>query len=404
MYTDKNGEKKYGYYRYWAPGRAIKKGNLYYLFPTIVSPDGTCPVYTVVSESPDGPFRFQNGDGLFSGEIPEGKKQSEPFVPDIDVEPFTDGDGKNYVFWRRLKAAQVDDNFSKIEGDIITMPAKRTAYSEGPTMFKRNDIYYYVYTQGGDQNYRNAYMISKQSPLSGFEAPAGNDVFISSSLENGVWGPGHGNVFYDEDSDTYIFTYLEFGEGSTTRQVFADKMEFNADGTIKTIIPGFKGVGYLSNNPDNRVNLALQAKATASSHREDRISTKKVETDQNNPKPDEGSVVVASRTFTYLPQNAVDGSNGTRWLASETDKTPHLTLDFGEVKQLNQCEMAFTFPTFGHAWILEKSLDGSKWTLCDVQGEQIARSPHIAKQLGEARYLRIRIIKGNPGLWEIKVY
>lgn len=404
LYTDKNGTKKYGYFRYWAPGRVIKRGDLYYLFPTIVSPDGTCPVYTMVSDSPGGPFRFQNGAGLFWGEASKDKKQSEPLLPDIDGEPFTDDDGVNYMFWRRWQAARVNEDFSKIEGEIITIPTKRTAYSEGPTLFKRNNIYYYVYSQGGDQNYRNAYMVSKESPLSGYESPAGNDVFIYSSLENGVWGPGHGNVFYDQDSDTYLFFYLEFGEGSTTRQVFVDKMEFNADGTIKTIIPGFKGVGYLNNMPDKRINLALQAKATASSYKSERLSTEKVETEPYNPKPDGSSLVVADRTFTYVPENAIDGSNGTRWVADGDDKNPYFLLDFGEKKEIKQCDMAFNFPALGHAWILEKSLDGEKWEVCGLQNEQVARSPHCVYELGEARFLKINITKGSPGLWEIKVY
>lgn len=403
-YTNKEGEKKYGYFRYWAPGRAIQMGDLYYLFPTIVSPDGNGPVYTLVSESPEGPFRFQNGDGLFWGEVPAGKRISQPSLPDIDGEPFTDDDGTNYMYWRRWQASRMNEDFSKIEGEIITIPTKRTAYSEGPTLFKRNGIYYYVYTQNGGHNYRNAYMMSTEGPLSGFKAPAGKDIFLYTSLENGVWGPGHGNVFYDEDSDTYLFAYLEFGEGSTTRQVFTDKMEFNADGTIQTMTPGFEGVGYLNNKPDSRINLALNAKATASSHKDERVSTEKIETDPNNPKPDEGSMVVVSRTFTYTPQNAIDGSNGTRWTASGDDKNPSFTLDFGEVKKLNQCEMAFTFPTSGHAWILEKSLDGKKWEVCALQNEQVARSPHLANDLGEARFLKLKIVKGNPGLWEMKVY
>ena len=403
-YTDNEGRKKYGYYRYWAPGRAVKKDNLYYLFPTIVSPDGSCPVYTLVSESPDGPFRFQNGDGLFWEEVPDGKQLSQPLVPDIDVEPFIDDDGKSYVYWRQRKAAQVNPGFSEIQGEIITIPTKRTAYSEGPTLFKRNGIYYYIYTQGGDQNYRNAYMISKEGPLSGFEAPEGNDIFIFSSIENGVWGPGHGNIFYDAGSDAHIFVYLEFGEGSTTRQVFADKMEFNPDGTIKTIIPGFEGVGYLNNIPDTRNNLALDAKVTASSYKDEKTSTEKIETSPNNPKPDEKSVVVASRKFTYEPQNAIDSSNGTRWMASENDKAPHLTLDFEKTVNLKQCDLSFTFPAFGHAWILEKSLDGKHWEVCGIQNEAVARSPHTITEIGEARYLRVNIIKGSPGLWEIKVY
>lgn len=403
-YTDKNGIKKYGYFRYWAPGRAVKKGDLYYLFPTIVSPDVTCPVYTLVSESPKGPFRFQNGDGLFWGEIPEGKVASKPSLPDIDGEPFIDDDGSTYMYWRHRKAARVSSDFSAIEGEIVTIPTKRKAYSEGPTLFKRDNIYYYVYTQGGDQNYRNAYMLSKEDALTGFESPAADDVFIYTSLENGVWGPGHGNVFYDEDSDSYIFAYLEFGEGSTTRQVFADKMEFNADGTIKTITPGFKGVGYLNNTPDKRINLALQAKATASSHKDPRISTEKVLQGFNDTDSDEFTSIVSTREFTYESQNAVDGSNGTRWIASGEDKRPYLMLDFGEVKRLGQCEMSFTFPAFGHAWILEKSSDAKNWEVCAMQNDAVARSPHIAQVSAEARYLRLKIINGNPGLWEIKVY
>ena len=404
VFTNNEGELKYGYFRYWAPGRAVEKDGLYYLFPTIVSPDGDGPVYTLISEFPDGPFRFQNGDGLFWGDIPEGKIQTKPIVPDIDVEPFMDDDGNNYVVWRRRQASQINSDFSQLIGETVTLPTKRTAYSEGPTLFKRNGIYYHVYTQSGHQNYHNAYMMSKEGPLSGYYAPEGNDVFIYSSIENGVWGPGHGNVFYDEKSDTYLFTYLEYGEGSTTRQTFVDKMEFNSDGTIKTITPSFEGVGYLNNSPDTRVNLALQANASASSYKAEWVSTEKVETDPNHPKPDNGSIVTVSRTFTYNPHNANDGSNGTRWVASGDDRTPWFTLDFGEIMELSQCEMAFTFPAFGHSWILEKSIDGNNWHVCALQDEPVARSPHIASKIGEARYLRIKIIKGDPGLWEVKVY
>ena len=139
-------------------------------------------------------------------------------------------------------------------------------------------------------------------------------------------------------------------------------------------------------------------------HKKEKVTTEKVETNQNNPKPNGGSEVQASRTFTYEPHNAVDGSNGTRWVASREDKTPHLTLDLGKVLNIKQYEMAFTHPALGHSWILEKSLDEKNWQVCSMQDEPIARSPHIATKIGEARYLRIKIIKGNPGLWEIKVY
>ena len=92
----------------------MKIDNLYYLFPTIVSPDGTCPVYTLVSEAPDGPFRFQNGHGLFWGQQPEWMELSQPLVPDIDVEPFIDDDGQNYVYWQQRQAAKVNATSRKL--------------------------------------------------------------------------------------------------------------------------------------------------------------------------------------------------------------------------------------------------------------------------------------------------
>ena len=66
-------------------------------------------------------------------------------------------------------------------------------------------------------------------------------------------------MFYDEGTDEYIFLYLEYGDGGTTRQVYANRMEFNDDGTIKTLIPDMRGVGYLAASQETRPNLALQS-------------------------------------------------------------------------------------------------------------------------------------------------
>ena len=150
--------------------------------------------------------------------------------------------------------------------------------------------------------------------------------------------------------------------------------------------------------------MALQAKVTASSLKKPKISTKKIYTSFDELEPDETSVIIATREFTYRPENAIDGSNGTRWVASSDDKSPCFTLDFGEIKKIGKCEMSFTLPALGHIWILEKSLDAKKWEVCAMQNEVVARSPHIADGIGDARYLKVKIIQGNPGLWEIKVY
>jgi hypothetical protein len=66
--------------------------------------------------------------------------------------------------------------------------------------------------------------------------------------------------------------------------------------------------------------------------------------------------------------------------------------------------MAFTFPSYGHAWVLEKSVNGKDWEVCGKEEKIKECSPHIVKLSGKARYLRVTILKGSGGIWEMKVY
>ncbi len=401
-YVNDKGEKKKGYFRYWAPGKVIEQDGRYYLYVTFVKPDEKMGTYVLVADRPDGPFRFAEGKGL---SVPGTAEADSPaIVPDIDGEPFVDEDGKGYIFWRRRFAARLSDDKLHIEGEPVSIKTARQGYSEGPLMFKRKGIYYYVYTLSGHQNYANAYMMSRESPLTGFVKPEGNDIFLFSAPENQVWGPGHGNVFYDEGTDAYIFVYLEYGDGGTTRQVYANRMEFDEDGTIRTLVPDARGVGCLAAPQETRKNLALQSHFYASSEKAPRTSTVSIETQPNQPLPDKGSVKNYTRTHTYQAAHVADESNGTRWLAADTDSSPFITVDLKEVRTVSECHFFFTRPTEGHAWRLEKSADGKNWQTCAEQGKVQARSPHIAGAIGEARYLRLHIRRGDAGLWEWKIY
>jgi hypothetical protein len=301
-------------------------------------------------------------------------------------------------------AAQMDKNLLGLTGDTVTMKTARGGYSEGPLMFKRRGVYYYVYTLRGNQNYVNAYMMSRKSPLDGFEKPAGNDIFLFSSVADNVWGPGHGNVFYDETSDDYIFVYLEYGDGGTTRRVYANRMEFNEDGTIKTLVPDVYGVGYLGENTEKRTNLALKAKFSASSVAEPRTSKVQIETQPNAPLADKASVMTAERTHSYAAGNAGDGRNADCWMAAADDATPWIVADLGESLHVDECKIAFVHPTEGQAWRLESSLDGNNWTPCAEQKSLKACSPHVAKVDGEVRYLRLTISEGAKGIWRFDIY
>jgi len=217
------------------------------------------------------------------------------------------------------------------------------------------------------------------------------DIIATSDLTEKVIGPGHGCFFNPKGSPQWYFVYLEYGRGSTNRQIYADKMNFNADGTIQPIKLTKQGVGAIRPSFSPALNLALKATATASSIRPEDIIGPRRECAQ-------------PRTESFVPGFAVDGSNGSRWMATREDKTPSFQVDLGFPKEITRTEAYFVQPTHGHAYKLECSLDGKSWQPYGGHDDVRIQSPHRDAKRARARYLRLTILSGTPGLWEFRVY
>ena len=368
-----------GWWRYWAPGKVVEKDGKYLLYVTIVSADGKrSPTRVFEADNPAGPWDFNAGKDV---------------APDIDGDPFVDDDGRAYLVWRCRKAAALDETWKATTGPHLEFRTNRGGYSEGPCMFKRGGIYYYLYTIGGCDGYCYAYMMSKEGPLSGWTAPEGYDGVIETHPGSDVWGPGHGNVF--ADNGRHYITYLEYGEGGTTRQVFANAMDFNDDGTIRLVVPDRAGVGYLGPNQETRENIAPRAKWTASSVRPSR----RVGGRTNGGK--------TLRISEYEPSAGADDDNGTRWVADgrkDGEGKSWIECDFGADTPVDEVKMFFTIPAFGHSWRLEGCTDGGEWFPVAEELGKPCRSPHVAKVGKNVRKLRLSILAGDPGLWEFKIY
>ena len=381
-----------GYYRYWAPGKVIKTGDRYHLYVTIVDPKGNpAPTVLMVADTPAGPFRFAEtveSDDAANGPLNRAQVAAAAVAPDIDGDPFVDDDGTAYIVWRKRWIAKLNAARTKTEGPHVALRTAIGGYSEGPCLFKRNGIYYYFYTIAGCDEYRYGYMMSKESPLAGWTAPK-DPLVVESNYPGGVWGPGHGNVC--ESDGEYYLVYLEYGEGGTTRQVMANRLEFAEDGSIVRVVPHLRGVGYLGPNQETRRNLAREAMWTASSVRGPRLTRGRGHKDY-------------TRTFAYDAQMAGDGDNGTRWVADGRDKTPWIQADFGKPTKVDEVKLFFTQPAFGHNWRLEGSLDSKDWTPLAEETTKPCRSPHVARVAGEVRFLRVSVTAGDRGLWEVKVY
>jgi beta-xylosidase len=137
--------------KYWAPSAPVKHDDRYYLFPTL---DGK--ITATVSDHLTGPFRTLDGKDIFPGSgwspFPIEQKSS------IDAEIFRDDDGQHYMFYSRRRMVKLKPDLSGPDGPVITFDTGETHYSEGPAIFKRKGIYYYLYTLGGGENYTYAYV------------------------------------------------------------------------------------------------------------------------------------------------------------------------------------------------------------------------------------------------------
>ena len=375
--------------KYWAPSKAVERNGRWYIYPTV---NGY--MHVGVAESPDGPLRLARGEDKFTKPYAEAATllQMEN-RGGIDAEVFIDDDGQAYAFWGGRHVAKLADDMMTL-GEVKTLETRRKEYSEGPIFFKRQGIYYYLYTIGGDENYEYYYMMSRTSPLGPYDVPA-HDLVSTTCVERGVFGPGHGCVF--NDGDDYYFAFLEFGRNSTNRQTYVNKLEFNNDGTIKPVQVTLDGVGALRKTKS--VKPLKPVAITASSTREPMLIR------YFNDKR-------CQRTEHFVPEFAVDGANGSRWMGEKEEtgaqlvekKEPAwLMMDLGRERVIRQSELYFVRPTAGHAYVLEGSHDGVSWEVCGGHADPQKRSPHIDKPSRKYRYLRVTIKAGVCGIWEWRV-
>ena len=378
-YFPSAGEEKY-----WAPSKAVQsKDGRWYIYPTV---NGY--MHVAVADSPDGPFRLAQGKNEFTMPYAEaatllkGGDRSG-----IDAEVFVDDDGQAYVFWGGRHVARLADDMMTVS-DIRQIETRRKEYSEGPIFFKRKGIYYYLYTIGGDENYEYYYQMSRTSPFGPYETPA-HDLVSTTNVERGVFGPGHGCVF--NVGDDYYFAFLEFGRNSTNRQTYVNRLEFNDDGTIRQVDVSLDGVGEIGSEQLKMKNDKLYvAHVTASSS----MAPKKIRYFNDRR---------CQRTENFDATFAVDGANGSRWMAAESDSACWLQIDLGKRMPIIQSEICFVRPTAGHAYVLEGSDDGKKWKRCGGHTDVQKRSPHVDTISLSFRYLRVRITKGIRGIWEWRI-
>lgn len=218
-------------YSMWAPDCIERNGKYYFYFPT----------------SPKDTATFGRGFtiGVATADKPEG-----PYTPavtpikgvrGIDPNVFIDKDGQAYLYWSagNIYGAKLKANMLELDSKVDTLGALPTkGLKEGPYMFERNGIYYLTYPHVENKIERLEYAIGN-NPLGPFKVTG----VIMDESASGCWTNHHS--FIQFKNQWYLFYHdKDYSPGfDKLRSIRADSLSFNADGTIKKVIPTLRGVG-----------------------------------------------------------------------------------------------------------------------------------------------------------------
>ncbi len=215
-------------YAMWAPDCVERDGTYYFFFPAIAK-DGKQRIGVATSPTPTGPF------------TPEPTPLDG--VEGIDPGVFLDADGTAYLYYslEAIHVAKLQDNLRALDGPpqrIANLPTK--GHLEGPFVFEREGLYYLTYPHVENEIERIEYAMAKH-PLGPFE-PAG---VIMDESPSGCWTIHQSVVQYEGD---WYFFYHDRDlspDFDKARSIRADRLYFEADGTIRQVVRTERGVGLV---------------------------------------------------------------------------------------------------------------------------------------------------------------
>ena len=226
---------KWAHRAVWAPS-IIKKEDKYFLFfgaNDIQSNEEYGGIGVSISDRPQGPYKDHLGKPLVD-KFHNGAQPIDQFV-------FQDN-GKYYLIyggWRHCNIAQLKDDFTGFnpyEDGTTFKEITPENYVEGPFMFKKDDKYYFMWSEGGwtGPDYSVAYAVA-DSPFGPFKR-------IGKTLQQDTkiaTGAGHHSIIHNKDTDDYYMVYHRRPLDETdrnSRETCIDLMEFNDEGTIKQVV------------------------------------------------------------------------------------------------------------------------------------------------------------------------
>lgn len=173
--------------------------------------------YVLQSDSPTGPFKLI----------------SDNIGMSIYGSVFIDDNAKWYFYYASPKGIMAAPMKSptEVEETKVVDNTFMNWWTEGPSVIKRDDIYYMTYTGNHVKStgYRVNYSTSVESPITGYKVGLNNPILINTSEDFNALG--HSSSVLGPDLDSYYITYhnLVGEKGFPLRKLNIDRLVFNGE-------------------------------------------------------------------------------------------------------------------------------------------------------------------------------
>jgi len=256
-----NGDVPWATGNAWAPTIIERDGKYYFYF------SGHNPTYNrktigvAVADSPEGPFTAQPTAMILNNEAVTSGQAIDPAAV---RDPRT---GKYYLFWGNGSPlyAELGDDMVSIKQSTIQRISGLTSFREGSFVNYREGTYYLTYSidDTGSPDYRVGY-----ATASSIDGPwTYRGVILEKDASQGILATGHSSIVQVPGTDDWYIAYHRFGlpalggagGDGTHRETTIDRLYFNADGTIRKVVPTLTSIDpltYEGTRPDASVSRA----------------------------------------------------------------------------------------------------------------------------------------------------
>lgn len=233
---------------FWAPEVYEWEGKFYMYYTAKWKETNTLRIGVAISDSPLGPFKDTNNAPMF-----------DFGYATIDANIFIDEDGQGYLYYSRdcsenkigdlneshIYGIQLSEDRLSVVGEPVLLAQPDQGWelnsgsfrwNEGPYVFKREGIYYLMYSGHyyADRRYSLGYATSVD-PLGTYVKYEKNPILYTQTDWPKISGPGHHNITTSPEGNFWYVAYHTHtvpAIGGGDRQVNIDRMGFREDGSI----------------------------------------------------------------------------------------------------------------------------------------------------------------------------